>query len=507
MKIKNLLTVLFLFISLTNNAQLIELSKLSAGKFYDSSVIKDSKNNIKGYFLLYESEKIKKETYNLEYVVLDENLTKVTNGVFEEMKFNSFLVKSERITVSVSYFNNKLLIQLNDLIVEGPEIFTRYRTLDLKTNTLSDRFIFRNGKIEINPDFDRSLENLIDNQTDKIFSIDGIGLVAFDFWKTTDKDPRKLYCFDDTFNKKWESVYQRSKNEYGEINMGYLNHSENYIVYHNHYIRNVFKTNPHSSLLVFDAKNGNLNFEYHYPDSKNYTYRKIRGAINGDTLTLFGNYSKKTIDGYIDDNNNLGVFKVTLNLKTGNVLEEKYFNWESLNSNLGIDKNGKIKEEGNIYIHDFVIKSNNDIIMVCEAYKNNPITTNDMYFIEFDSELKLKQVFNVNKFRNKFSGIKAHSSTMNAGGYFDYQGYHDLQDDEYLFYFNDYEKKSKNRNKNTKYGIVSYADGKFTRKTLELKTENSYLAAYAAKNGYIMLVEDFNEKNKPSTIRLEKIAF
>ena len=57
-------------------AQVVELNKLSSGLFYDSEIIKDNKNNIKGYFLLFESDKIQKETYVLEYVVLDENLTK-----------------------------------------------------------------------------------------------------------------------------------------------------------------------------------------------------------------------------------------------------------------------------------------------------------------------------------------------------------------------------------------------------------------------------------------------
>ena len=88
-------------------AQMVELSKLSTGKLYDSDVIKDEKNNIKGYFLLFESDKIQKETFILEYVVLDENLTKVTNGYIEEMKYSSLLLKADK----------KPVVDMNDGII------------------------------------------------------------------------------------------------------------------------------------------------------------------------------------------------------------------------------------------------------------------------------------------------------------------------------------------------------------------------------------------------------
>ncbi len=40
--------------------QIADLAKLSSGKFYSSDVIKDSDNNIKGYFLLFETDEIAK---------------------------------------------------------------------------------------------------------------------------------------------------------------------------------------------------------------------------------------------------------------------------------------------------------------------------------------------------------------------------------------------------------------------------------------------------------------
>jgi hypothetical protein len=90
-------------------------------------------------------------------------------------------------------------------------------------------------------------------------------------------------------------------------------------------------------------------------------------------------------------------------------------------------------------------------------------------------------------------------------GAFDYMDFQDLDDDEFLFYFSDNEKKSKNRNQNTKFGIVSYSNEEFNKKQLNLKTDISTIFAYPAKKGYIMLIEFFDAKSKPSQIRLEKV--
>ena len=85
--------------------------------------------------------------------------------------------------------------------------------------------------------------------------------------------------------------------------------------------------------------------------------------------------------------------------------------------------------------------------------------------------------------------------------------YQNLGDDEYLFFLSDNEKNTKNRNKSTLYGIVSFAEGKFKKQTLNLKTETSSISAYPSKKGYITLVENFDAKNKSTEIRLEKINY
>jgi hypothetical protein len=484
-------------------AQMVELSKLSTGKLYDSDVIKDEKNNIKGYFLLFESDKIQKETFILEYVVLDENLTKVTNGYIEEMKYSSLLLKADKITTEISLYNNKLLIELND-DTENGKFFRRYRTLDLSNNKMSEIFIFRNGKVEIKPELDRKLKNFDANQTDKIIGVNGVGFVAIKEEKDQTGKEKFLVCMDDNFNKSWKTTYEVTKNEYGFKELEFLDSSNKYIIFSNHYTKGGYYK-PVNSIMSFDANTGKLNFEFLFSNQDKCTYKIVDSYVNNEELTLLGNYSKKSDYGFINDEENLGLFKIILNLKTGKVLEEKFLNWTELSSKIEINKYGEIKKEGFVFVHDLIQLSNGKTIAVCEAFKGNPVTTNNIYFIEISEKFSFNKILVAEKFRNKYPGTAAHSRKIKEFGAFDYMDFQDLDDDEFLFYFSDYEKKSKNRNQNTKFGIVSYSNEEFSKKQLNLKTDVSTILAYPAKKGYIMLIEFFDVKNKPSQIRLEKV--
>ncbi|GAA4760251.1 hypothetical protein GCM10023230_06340 [Flavobacterium hankyongi] len=484
-------------------AQIIELNKLSTGRFYHSEEIKDNKNNIKGYFLLFESDKIQKEKFLLEYIVLDENLTKVTNGFIEEMKYSSFLLKSDRITFDITLFNNKLLIELND-DTENGKFFRRYRTLDLSNNKMSDIFIFRNGKVEVKPEFDRKLKNFDANQTDEIIGINEVGLIAIKEDKDQTGKEKSLFCLDDNFNNKWKTTYETSKNDHGFKELKFLNASKEYVLFSNHYTKSGYYK-PVNSVLCFNNATGKQNFEYLFSNQDKYTYKVVDSYMQNDELTLLGNYSKRSDYGFIRDEENLGIFKIKLSLENGKKLEEKFLNWTELSPKVDIDKYGEIKKEGNIFVHDLIQLSNGKIIAVCEAFKRKPVTTNNIYFLEISAKFTFDKILIAEKFRNKFPGTEAPSRVIKEAGGFDYMDFQDLDDDEFLFYFSDNEKNSKNRNQNTKFGIVSYSNNEFIKKQLDLKTNTSKIFAFPGKKGYMMLIEFFDSNKKSSEIRLEKV--
>jgi hypothetical protein len=491
---------------LSMKGQIANIEKLSKGKFYSSDIIKDEHNNIKGYFLLFQSDKVANQTFGIEYVVLDENFTRVTNGYITEMKYESWILDSERINVNVvGLYNDKLLIELSDEI-EGLNFYKRYRVLDLKSYEISKPFVFKKNKMDLEPVFKRSRMTLAyERESEAIYVFDGVGLVVDNYYEVSKKAPKRyLARYDDNFKEVWKYEYTDRNNKSRTKNISCLASDEDVIVLFNQYSKND-KATSELSLLFIDSKKGKLQGEGKFPETDKFSYRIVNGLIKGDKVYVMGNYGEGNKYGVLRDDDNIGLYKLVFDKTTGKLLESNYFKWEALAGKLDIKSNGYVKKEGLLYPHSMLLKEDGGIIAVAEAFTNY-ITTNNLYFFEFDDKLGLRDMLEVSKFRNKFSGASITSGTIQARGYFDFIDYQNLGDDEYLFFFNDNEKNAKNRKKNTLYGIVSYSDGKFKRQTLDLKTEKSTIKAYNAKKGYIMLIESF-DANKPAEFRLEKINY
>ena len=508
MKIKFL--ILFCVFCLVGNAQITNLNKLSSGRLYASEDIKDADNNIKGYFLLFENDKVAKETYQLEYVILDENLTKVTSGILTEMKFESFLVDAKKIDVALWLDKTKLLIEFVDDFGEV-KAYRRYRILDVATNKLSEPFIFNKNAIQKNPAFDRKMSNYKENESDFMSFYEGVGLIVHS--KFTDKKEKVtekfLAHYDSDFKQVWKFIYEDIENTESKRfkNLEYLKSDKDVIVMFNHCgKKNGTYVNDFTSLFI-DAQTGKLIKEFNFPLTDKYAYKVVDCKITEDKIYLLGNYSAKSEYGNTNDTNNLGLFKFVFDKKTGKQDVNKYLSWKEISAKLDVNEKGYIKKEGYLFIHNMLLLEDDKIVVVAETFIQSPITTNNMYFFELTPKFTINQVFEVTKFRNKFPNSLAHSNDIKKYGLFDFKNYQKLSDDEYLFYLSDNEKKSKNRKKSLLYGIVSYSDGQFKRQTLDLKTETSSIYTMNAKKGYLVLIEDFDEKNKPTEIRLEKINY
>ena len=498
-----------LFISILN-AQITDLSKLSTGKYYDSDEIVDSNNNKRGYFYLFETDKIAKETVTLEYVVLDENLKKVTNGFFTEMKFESFLINSKKIVIDVTYNDNKLLISLQDDFGQpGAVGFLRYRKLDLKTNKLSDVFLYNDNKLQVNPSVSRDFSEMSKNQSDRLFFYNKVGLIGFktDSDKSTKTETKHTTLFDENFKEVWKSNYSISTKKQNKKNLSYVNSDEKTIVFFNHESNKKDEFINIFSLMFIDSKNGKLINEYAFTDLDKFSYKTVDCTIDDKNITVYGNYSKFKKNWTFNDEENIGLFKMVFSAIDGRLLENKIIKWADNFDKLGADKDGYIKKEGYLFVHNILSLSTGKTIAVCEAFKQEPIITNNIYFLELNADFLLNQVFVAEKFRNKFPRTFASGSTIKLYGLFDFVDYQIMGDDEFLFYFNDNEKNSRNRKKSTLYGVVSYSDGMFKKQILDLKTEISTKLVNPAKKGYVLIKENFDEKDKPSELRLEKINY
>lgn len=506
--IKKSLLQVFILTCTWANAQVSQLEKLCAGTFYSASPVKDDGNNIKGYFLLYKNDEVAKNVFKLEFVLLDENLNRVTGGSFTEAKDPG----AERVAADVTLCNNKVLVALTDAFEGGHKGYLRYRMLDLGTNKLSDSFINRDGKPVFKEYFDLQWRKNYENEgTHRLEMYNGVGLVLYSpelDKKNTDRQ-KFIAHYDDSFNLAWKYVYDEMPEKKGDQKWAeYLQSDKDLIVLMVCGTRQGKKYEWQPTLHFIDAKTGSLFKETLFPDNSKMAYGVKNCVISKDGVVLLGEYMPLYNGQYNNAVGEMfaqGFFKLTYG-KDFVLKDKKLLEWKDMAA-LGIDKKGEIPGEGFLYVHNMLPQQNGSVLVLGEAFKLLPVTANNIYFIELTADFKLNQVLVSEKFRNKFPGTVAVSSDIKKYGGFDLLDYQNLGNGEYLFFFNDNEKDTKNRKKTTLYGIVHYDGAKFERQTLNLKTDASRIYAESAKKGHILLFERFDAKGKSAELRLEKVNY
>ena len=119
---KQLVVLLILLCFGSAISQVQKLGELSAGRLLDSAVImEDDESDVYGYCLLYEVDRKSKEVFELEYVILDKNLNKLTSVTLTQGVFKTILAKTNAELTFVKKIGNQLTIAVNDRLVNlGP---------------------------------------------------------------------------------------------------------------------------------------------------------------------------------------------------------------------------------------------------------------------------------------------------------------------------------------------------------------------------------------------------
>lgn len=492
-------------------AQISKLNEYSKGKFYSSDIIKDGDNNVKGYLLLYETDKIAKETYIVEYVLLDENLTRVTSGFITEQKYDGYsLVKN--INVEVSLYKDKLLLELSDDF-ETVRAYKRYRMLDIKTFEMSEPFVMKDGKLIYNPKFDRTWRDDRDKESDEIRFLNGVGLVAYSPFITKNSKNREKYIthYDNNLQFVWKYVYDVADGVSKYIDQKfavYTDSDEGLIVMGIMGTRAKGKFTNVLTVHFIDPKKGVLIKETIFPEGTKIAYEIDECIITKDKVIFTGIYKKGAQWMNVVGPMSEGVFIYAYDRVALEIINNKRRTWKELVGNEYVfNKRNMIEGKGSLYVHDVLPLSNGGLVMVCEAYEIAPIITSDLCFVELTPDFLMKQVFVAEKFSTKFPESMQITYDLTKYGLLDYVDYQNLDNDEFIFLFLDNEKNSTDRKHSTKYSIVSYSENKFVRQNIDLKATGITKRIVNAKKGYILIQEEFKDKNKPKEFRLEKVNY
>ncbi|WP_162126924.1 DUF6770 family protein [Flavobacterium phycosphaerae] len=518
---------IFIILSLLNFSlffgQETKLSQLSSSEFMDSKIIyEDNGEDIYGYFILFKKDDVTKYLYDLEYVLLDKNLNKIASNSFTQKHSHNSLVNLKLTIKYLKKENNLLYISFiekfktEEYNVISDDIFN-YRTLNLKDYKMSDLMIMDNDfKAKVHPDE----ELRFDYGGKYFFPTDSKGFIAFNHrnathivsftnFKHLNKDVTEFYYLDLNLNKKWSFKFNQDPKGKSFYRYDYQYGDDSDLVFEKRFYEKASSENPKLMLTVFDVKTGRNKYDIQLGDDK-YIYDLKKTVLEKDKIILFAKFYEGNKTGYFMLKKSLGYVKIVINRETGAEVSRNVFKWSDLSNKIEIDEFGQLKGGGYIHFLDFTTTKEGKTVIIGESFESGSKTKIlDTYVFEFDSTMKVNYFKKVEKFKNTVNIKDGYGNSLEKYNAFDFLFSQKLSEDNYAYFYADNEKEgSSKRNPNWTLGIITYVDGKFDYQKMQLTTQNGQIYPIKAKNGYILLQEEFNKESKEkSELRLEKINY
>lgn len=216
------------------------------------------------------------------------------------------------------------------------------------------------------------------------------------------------------------------------------------------------------------------------------------------------NFDKKVIATGLRNNlsgDQIGYYQFVID-KTTQEVEWRGFTFSELKDDLKkIDAFGKVEKGFYLKLRAIYTFESGATAILTEKYKYNTGSfgsrtpkTRDFVMIIFDEDFKKKQI----------EVIEKDKSTWSFSDLLFSQYLNDKKD--YVFFYQDYRKDDRTKDKNWVLGINTIIDGTFKNEEIPMTSKDFTLIPYVAKQGYILLRE-FNKKAEHNQIRLERLNF
>ena len=517
--------------------QVQKLGELSAGKFLDSAVImEDDESDVFGYCLLYELDRKSKEIFELEYVILDKNLNKLTSVSLTQAVFKTWMARTRTELTFVKKIGSQLTIGVNDRLVNFGEFdlirFFNHRFIDLNLDnfTFSKEYKYENftkkeleykagDKMEFNDFWD--LQKLIKTKSSymlafaapeynpKVTAVTG-SMMKFYFKRY--KSVKRFALLDKDMNIVWSKDINSDKKT--ACHYDYLDSDGEVLLLKKEELINK-EVLEAKSIEVYNIKTGQFLGEMMI-ESKDNNIDLNSVIISSDKIHLFATtYSKK--------GKNLGYTHIEFDKQSVKETNRNAFLWKDFTSVIpGITEFGETGKGVWHTVQDFVITPKRNVLVVIEALETKApwqlgtdpkmqVLLKDMYLLEINSDKNIVFSKKIEKKNSVEVPAGLNWEEMRRYGVFDYIFCQNINKagDFVLFYrLNDRIGSNKKIAKKPLWtlGIVSCVAGEYGFETLPLYGDNIKIYPGLAKNGYIRLLE-VNEKTKQGEMRLEKINY
>lgn len=519
--IVNLLTVItFLLLSNTMFAQgKLSIENVRSIYIRNSGEIMDGEE-LKGYFTFYVSDKVDKKTNQYTVQILDNNLNKIKEIVFEDDK-NVEILES-------SYNGNSIMF----LFFNDKEKTLEYRAygFDGKIKSTYTKELNKRSRNLIEETYGSKSE---EGSNEALFSVGDKGFTTIFPVKEG-----KYYSYEVNFfftdqRKQW--VYEAAEEQDDKwCSANYLGATETTVLFEVVKQKRLLTGQPHSWLLGLDINTGKKTFEIS-TEAEDYKFFPMNtSTIAGSSdILLLGTYYEP--DGKVMKDASLGLAAWTVN-STGKIVAKKYNSWENeIGKYLTLDKKGRVADVGYIYFHKVLQTSDGNFFAIGEGYKkvvsgagvalnvlsalgggrsgisNFKIKITDLVTLQFNSKFDVKGAQIYDKNNNSIempagSGyLSPHTMALMIKAYraFDYDFTQTNKEHSRLSVgYHDYERSKEFKGQT--FNSITYDGGKTTTDRIELSSKAKWLRVFPAKTGSIMIMEYF-KKDKRLEFRLEKM--
>jgi hypothetical protein len=516
-----LLPALFFYLPVQG---LLAQSKLSIDKVY-SAYLRNSgsiieKGQIKGYFFLYQSDKIDRHTNQYTLQILDENLNKVKDIKFEDSKKLSLLESAYNGSTLSFLFKNE-----------------DNKTLDMKIYDFDGKL-----KYAYSRDFDKRTDDLMkqyetmhtdEGMNKNVFDLGDHGYVSVLPMRDGKQRTYEVDYYSSETKKQWTYVPQDDEEKYAMAE--YLGCTDSLIILEvmkkNHLMSG--KITSHIVGINFVTKKKQFDM-----DGASDQYTLVPSSIvpmeGTGNLMVMGSFYDKDDNVAKDFSKGLAVYEMTTN---GQILTKTYNTWAGdFARYLPTNSKGKIDDVGYLYIHKVIRTPDHKLFVVGEGYKRQAnalgigltalaamgggttnagvtkIVVTDLVVMEFNDKYKVTNATIFDKTKN--TALANSASDYNSQhliaiylkmiGAFDYDFTTGEADNaNFAICYSDRERSSEYHGQT--FNAIRYNGKKFATDKIELKSKASFLKVFPAKSGSIMILEYFR-KEKRLDFRLEKLG-
>lgn len=517
--IKHLLTAaLFLFTSSLYAQSKLSIDNVYAAYLRNSGTIMEN-NQIKGYFFLYQSDKIDKRTNEYTLQIVDENLNKVKDIKFQDSRKLSLLEAAYNGNSLSFLFKNEDTKTLDMKVygIDGKLKYTYSREYSKKTEDLMKRY---------------ETMHTDEGTNQNVFDLGEQGYTSVLPLRDGKTRTYEVDYYSSQSKKYWTYIPTDDEERFAQAE--YLGSTDSLI------ILEVMKRNRMMSgkitahLVGIDITSKKKVFDL---DGENDKYTMVPSNVipikGSGKILVMGSYFDKTDNVAKDASKGLAIYEID---GKGNVLSKTYNSWGlDFAKYLPTGSKGKLDKVGFLYIHKLIRAGNGKIFAVGEGYKRQAnaagialtmlsaaagsygnagttkIVTTDMVIMEFDEKFKVTDATIYDKTNNTadialsdFNSQHAIALLLKASGRFDYEfTTGDADNQTFSICYSDWVRSSDY--KGMTFNTLRYNGKKFTKDKIELKSKASKMQVLPAKAGSVMILEYF-KKDKKLESRLEKIG-